>query len=555
MFFQKHYKASIPISLFVICIVMLVSSVFADEENVVIGFYTEGQKYGIADLDSFWLSNANDDSGAYFEAECEDYTSYTIGQLIYRSNAMNKKVWGSFGTTYIGPGNSPAQPGWVRYAGINLKNDTYIKVRYSRYQDLPDDIPIQIYVNDELRASFQPIDQRSWNTFTSTEWIRITPLAAPAGSMWNIAWFGCDCGHENVYELQRDGSPICGSGNCPNTPGLPPAGCWGGTVNETSYNDGGTSWEVSSDGSLKLGHQKDVQVYGGTWLCASEPVTINPTIRADVGRIWLNDVDYTGSKSLTLKAGWNHLEFTSYNQNQDTGIDIIYDFTGNDIKMAATPENADCNSNKYTYYIPHYMAYPEIMTEVAVSNLSNTGEASVHITAYNNSGESVFDDSGDVAAGGKSTWSIPEALYAKGWILVNSNQPLGCYGFYGTTNHILLANTPMTASVSKSWVIPHIAQDRYWDSEVKICNPNDKETQVALILMNPDGAEYVTKQYTVPAYGGIQIELGGLTGNDDFKGRVNISADADIVPFVTYNNFKGGGIHYNGLSPVPVTDE
>jgi hypothetical protein len=164
-------------------------------------------------------------------------------------------------------------------------------------------------------------------------------LPSECDGLWSMRWFGCDCGHDNVYQLNRDGTPICGSGNCPGGPGT----CWGPPVAQLQYAGGGISWIISSQGGLVLQHVKDLQVYGSVYLFALAPVVIHAPWSADVGRVWLNDAEVTPSSPLSLymTAGWNHLEFTSYNQNQDTGISLNYPFL-NDVAGVSSSPNVDC---------------------------------------------------------------------------------------------------------------------------------------------------------------------------------------------------------------------
>lgn len=126
--------------------------------------------------------------------------------------------------------------------------------------------------------------------------------------------FVADVGYDNDFILQRDGTPVCGSGNC----WVPvPGGRRGEKRNELS-------WAMGALGAIWMGQNRDVQVYGDTFLYVSAPTTLAVPLRADVGRVWLNDVDVTtpGSVTLTLRAGWNHLEWTSYHQHEGTAFEM-----------------------------------------------------------------------------------------------------------------------------------------------------------------------------------------------------------------------------------------
>lgn len=145
---------------------------------------------------------------------------------------------------------------------------------------------------------------------------------------WSISWFRCDFGHENDFILERDGTPVCGSGNCPG----PPGSCWSAPNTERSrVIAGDVSWTIGPSGELNVGHDRDVQVYGETFLQVASPVSVVVPLTAEVGHVWLNGVDVTSSASagsigLDLQAGWNHLEWTSYNQHDGTSFALNFPF-------------------------------------------------------------------------------------------------------------------------------------------------------------------------------------------------------------------------------------
>jgi len=133
-------------------------------------------------------------------------------------------------------------------------------------------------------------------------------------NLWNIYSFGCDYGHNNSFNLQRNGTPVCGSGNC----GGPPNSCWG-----NHQKAGGTS---SNPGGINVSYPKDYQVKGDCWMYVLQTTNIpDVTWSADVGRVWLNNIDITApTLNLHLNKGWNHMEFTCYNQNNTARFQINY---------------------------------------------------------------------------------------------------------------------------------------------------------------------------------------------------------------------------------------
>lgn len=178
------------------------------------------------------------------------------------------------------------------------------------------------------------VTARDATDLSATATIQLTVSQAPqppgGDKLFVIKWFNCDKGNENNDILQRDGTPVCGSSNCPGSPSI----CWGRSLAIRRFEHPSVSWVSEKDGSFRLSHRKDHQVYGETWLYVASAREIAVPYRADVGRIWLNDVDITdstrdGKVPLNLRAGWTRLEFTAQNQNSDSSISFPFNFAAN----------------------------------------------------------------------------------------------------------------------------------------------------------------------------------------------------------------------------------
>lgn len=165
-------------------------------------------------------------------------------------------------------------------------------------------------------------------------------------NLWNVKFFGCDVSHDNYFILQRDGTPVCGSGNCPGGPGS----CWGPIYTQHRLMNGGSyDWSVGSLGAIHIHHDRDFQFYGDTWLYVSAPKVLQVPFVADVGRMWLNNTDVTPNAvndviPLGLSGGWNHLEITTYNQNQGAQNEINFAFA-NQVERIASNTNAPATNN------------------------------------------------------------------------------------------------------------------------------------------------------------------------------------------------------------------
>jgi hypothetical protein len=99
-----------------------------------------------------------------YERECENPSTYTVGQMIFRSNASNNRVHGQFGATP----NGAARSGYAKYGSINIPelDHLYLMLRYSKYS--ASEVPVEVYLDDETtpRATLFLENQESWNKFS-----------------------------------------------------------------------------------------------------------------------------------------------------------------------------------------------------------------------------------------------------------------------------------------------------------------------------------------------------------------------------------------------------
>ncbi|MDI6735353.1 MAG: choice-of-anchor Q domain-containing protein [bacterium] len=103
-----------------------------------------------------------------YTRECEYPDEWTVGGMIWRSNASESKVHGQFGCEGSPPYSGKA--GYVKYKNINLPGSEhlYLTLRYSKNSS--SSVPIRVYLDEETtpRASFYPVNQGNWNSFTET---------------------------------------------------------------------------------------------------------------------------------------------------------------------------------------------------------------------------------------------------------------------------------------------------------------------------------------------------------------------------------------------------
>lgn len=148
-----------------------------------------------------YLSSAIDEVYNYanISIECENSDEATVGMEIWRSNASNDKVHGTFGCESTSPYS--AKSGYVKYYLPELPetNQLYIVIRYSK--DSSSTTPIKIFIDEEVtaRESFIPQDQGNWNSFDETELIK---LGAITQGFHNIT-FSTDGQQYGVADLDK----------------------------------------------------------------------------------------------------------------------------------------------------------------------------------------------------------------------------------------------------------------------------------------------------------------------------------------------------------------
>ncbi len=138
---------------------------------------------------------------AYFDIdytrECEEPDEYTVGQTVQRTNASELKAHGSFGCNASEPFSYKA--GHVIYNEIELDDadHLYLVLYYSKHSEST--TSIEIYLDNELRATFIPENQGDWNKFTQTQPIDLGPITA---STYTIK-FSTDGQQYGVADLDR----------------------------------------------------------------------------------------------------------------------------------------------------------------------------------------------------------------------------------------------------------------------------------------------------------------------------------------------------------------
>ena len=207
-------------------------------------------------------------------------------------------------------------------------------------------------------------------------------------------------------------------------------------------------------------------------------------------------------------------------------------------------------SPEYTYYLPYFKNDTEMGTGVGLRNLNDSQNASIILDIFDENGMSLSTENENIPSRGQKAWMVGNNLTAEGWIEVESDQPLGglCFLSYGLD---YMADIPITDTLSKELVVPHVGQSEDWDTTIYICNPNDTSVEISLTFVNADGSPRFTQYYDIPANGSGKYDLLDLVQDENYvNGSVEISADNEITAFALYFNQKTGGGCFSGINAV-----
>jgi len=214
---------------------------------------------------------------------------------------------------------------------------------------------------------------------------------------------------------------------------------------------------------------------------------------------------------------------------------------------------AGAMERSYNYYLPYLSTVGNDWTGLALANGSKTSRAPVTVTVYDENGNvlQTIDDK-ILEIDGQEAFPVVPPTAARGWILVNSHQPLTGLAFLGKGNLELMADISFVSEPATELVIPHIAQSTIWDTTVLICNPQARPVTVRFRHITPEGIVEHVKTYPIPAHGSTSCQLAATFATEsELAGSISISASGAVVAFALYGDTKSGGSYYAGINAVP----
>ena len=229
------------------------------------------------------------------------------------------------------------------------------------------------------------------------------------------------------------------------------------------------------------------------------------------------------------------------------------------ILATVTVRADDILPENYNYYLPYFGSNSEenIWTGLALASIGSENEVTIIIRGE--SGLRLVHDI-DLRLHYDDQLALPLAseINGVGWIQVTAIKPVSGLAFVGSE---YMADIPFIETLSRSLVIPHIAQDKTWETRILICNPNDSSNQITIGNYYKDISKEATRQgddedltlrersRLVPEMGSASYTLSELFGSDQpVTGMITLTAERPIAAFALYENMKSGGSYYAGIN-------
>lgn len=215
----------------------------------------------------------------------------------------------------------------------------------------------------------------------------------------------------------------------------------------------------------------------------------------------------------------------------------------------AVAENADTSAS-YTYYLPYYSSENGDWTGLGLSNSDNYESAELQVSVYNKAGNTLSSTPVSISVDGQIAFPVAPAGITKGWIQIDSQQPLTGLAFIGSGNgSSLMADIPFIDVLNKKLIIPHVAQDSTWDTTILLCNPNHENALVTIVNVNQIGEISGSSENVIAAQGSGEFPLSALfAGQTSIAGKIQITSSVGLAGFALYSNQKSGGYYFSGIN-------
>lgn len=256
------------------------------------------------------------------------------------------------------------------------------------------------------------------------------------------------------------------------------------------------------------------------------------------------------NQTFTLNGTRYRLEILGF--SQDYGRTLVKQFHVLEDEQTSAVLYGRITRNS-VYYLPYFAAGDGWWSGVALRNINNWRQAPVTTYIYRSDGALLDREYTDLPARGQTSFVAGSGMDAIGWIKVVSGQPLAGLSFFGNNSgYSYMADIPFASDLSASLVVPHVAQNAEWDTYVMVCNPNDDDTTVSLVLVDTGGQVAAAREYWLAANGSGIYALDDLLNGGYGSGSLEISANQGVAAFALYTDYEKTetGYNYAGIAAV-----
>lgn len=199
--------------------------------------------------------------------------------------------------------------------------------------------------------------------------------------------------------------------------------------------------------------------------------------------------------------------------------------------------------NNYYYYLPNYTKrYCGWSLHTVIQNVSNF-TVKYSIKFYSSSGKLIYTLNNQSLSQNQSVIidpsNIPLPYKWKGHAVIEANGQLSIIGNQYTSRQ---GSTYRSSQhLSTLMYFPNLGRDYYgWSSSVIIQNPNNYSSKLYFHFYNPNGSKRYVWSKTVPANGGIGLNLMSLGALGKWKGSLWVESSRPVMGVV--NNHTSGEI-------------
>ena len=199
-------------------------------------------------------------------------------------------------------------------------------------------------------------------------------------------------------------------------------------------------------------------------------------------------------------------------------------------------------------YSPLFQTSNNFWTGIGLTNPDQANTASIDVEVYDQQGEhlSTLDQTFELPPSGQRAFVLGSGSATQGWFRISSSTMLTGLCFFGPAqNPMYMADIPLDSRLIRDLIIPHVAQDAVWDTDLYLCNPNSSKVDLEIVLYAPSGQTALTHKLTLQSQQATVVRIGELSSK--FSGQVRITATLGIAAFALYHNQKDNQCGFAGI--------